>query len=447
MKKMTAVLLALAVLVSVAGCAQKPQETVPETAAVQTAAPETAAAPETTAAEAEEVQQETCVLLHPRLVEYYECAQREDNRFVYEAKAELLELSEEEKTAYPFIDQALTEEYSRFAADRVSEFVSRFLESTKEMDLDLGGYSPYVQTTDVIRMDDHMASILYTAYEYFGGAHGTTVLQSFNYNAKELAPVMLSEIVKDNEKLQEVLVEKLRSEYPENEYFDLENDIKNYTPDPVAPDGKYPYVWTMDYDSLQIYFGEYQLGPYAMGSQRIDLAFADYPDLLVNAYGAAPENYIRRIEPFVTVTDAGQTVRVEYGTNNYGMWNSLRFLVDGSESVFDIFAGKVTVWYVKRNGFGFFFTLSEEEDDVRIFTVYKIDGGQVTELQNMKGFPAAEFRTCEAFSNITEYVPYANRKTSELPVDPAAVKLTVGDYGAQKEAVLSVEEDGTVTVK
>lgn len=468
MKKLTAMILAAAMAFVMAGCGgqagtaetpaagteaqteteapetKAPETKTPETEAVTEAAAETAA--EEPAQETVQIPQEPCIQLHPVATDYYECAQREDNTMIYVAHATYLSLNGEEAAAWPELQSALTEDYCEYVHASVSEFIQKWQENTGDQNLDLGGTDPFRQTVQISRMDSNMASLLTSTYEFLGGQHGYTALRSFNYKTDERRWVQLSEIVKDNEKLQQILEERLVSEYPDAMFFDLPNDLKNYVLDQPAAGDSIPYTWTMDYDSVQIYFGENDLGPYASGSQRIDLKFADYPELFNCSFGAAPENCITCVEPYANCS-AGDTVYTfapRYNTSGY--INELVFDVNGTVNAFPVFCYAADVWFVSAGEDRFFYAFTKEEDDVEKLWVYRVENGSVKEETSAEARIAAVYGSTDPVGTAFGYDSYASARTYEIPADPAGLKLEVKENGTFVQKTLCIE-DGAVVIR
>lgn len=456
MKRFLALILGACLVTSMAACAKKPQETkaqettqtaaqAPET----TKAAETTAAPETKSAEAAVTpmpEQTPVSLLHPVMHDYEEGKQDETNNMIYRIQAQFLSLNEEETAKYPAVDEAFGEDLNEYLYMHINEFIERFTENTKDHPLDLGGEIPFKETTEIYRADDRMCSILVNMYEFLGGAHGSTVLQNFNYNSEKRALVQLSEIVKDNDRLQEILVAELKKQYPDNQFFDLEKDIRNYVLDQPAADGKIAYVWTMDYDSVMIWFPEEALGPHADGSQMIDLAFADYPELFTYNYGAVPADFILNLVPDYKYDFAGRTAEVQYRMDENGCYAELAFIINGTESAFEKFFNKARSMYATRNGHEYIYVFTEGDDDEMLFTVYKIDGDAVTEeVPSQIGYLTQEYKTEEPIGGT-----YAASRTGEYPVDPTSLKVTLkpdGKWGKEKFVTVSIAEDGKLEIR
>jgi len=455
MKKVTALVLAAAMIIAMTACSKKAEETTIAT----TAAPATEAATEAPSKEAEtqpvteaptqaavQVPQEPSIQLHPIASDYYECSQRADNTMEYVAEATYLSLSEEEAAAYPQLADALNEDFNEYVYVNMGEFIEAWKKNTADQPTDLGGETPYKQTVYITRMDSNMASILVNTYAFLGGAHGSTLLKSFNYNTNERALVQLSEIVKDNEKLQQILADRLVKEYPDTQFFDLQKDIKKYVLDQPATGDSIAYVWTMDYDSIQIFFQEEALASHADGAQMIDLKFADYPDLFSYTYGAAPENYITYVEPYVNYTFGEDTVEYEARMDQNGIIAELAFNINGKETAFSVVCNGVQGWFVNEGQNKFFYIFTQGDDDEDLFYVYRITNGDVTEESKIEARIATKYSQTDSIGTAYGYSSYASTKTHEIPADPAGLTIDVKENGNRVEKKVSIE-NGAVVIK
>ena len=429
-KQIIAFLLSTLMILSLAACAGKTQETtVAETVEEITEAVETVPAPpketETeTAAEpqAEEAAQTQVTLLHPMISDYYECKQNDDNTFVYEIEAQILSLNEEEAEKYPAVDTALTEDLQEYIYQHIEEFIENYTQYKEDAETNDYPEGEFTERTFVERMDDRMCSILAETYEYLGGAHGYTMLQSFNYDSDKMRLVQLSEIVKDNAALQDILIEKLQEEYPENEYFDLENDIKNYVLDTPAAADKTAYTWTMGYDYISIWFPEEALGPHAIGSQEIILYFEDYPELFEYSYGSEPDDYVTELSPYYYYTIKDNKVYAKCNTDEYGTYTEVVFEINGTESSFEIFADKVSAYYLTTADEDYIYVLTQGNDDEELYTIYKVVGNDVTvDKQAAEGGLVKEYSSRSPVAS----GDYAAAQTYVLPVDAATMKAAI----------------------
>ncbi|MCR5733221.1 MAG: DUF3298 and DUF4163 domain-containing protein [Lachnospiraceae bacterium] len=133
--------------------------------------------------------------------------------------------------------------------------------------------------------DDNVTSILRTEYGYLGGAHPDYYFECININSQTGEEILLSEIINDKDGLNEVLKDKLNEDYPDGDFFDLDESLACYDLDGV-PEGDEitPYIFTLTPAGITFYFDPYSLNSYADGDQQVDIFFSDIPELLQDDY-------------------------------------------------------------------------------------------------------------------------------------------------------------------
>ena len=130
-------------------------------------------------------------------------------------------------------------------------------EKDEEEDEDFGyedifPYENYLTYT-VHKNTNDILSLTFETSMYTGGAHPFGDRQSFTYNVNTKKELSLSDILgKTQKETNEFVIQKFNEEYSDYELWDLEEEA--------------PFVsfYVDDFD-LVLYFGQYQIGPYAMG--------------------------------------------------------------------------------------------------------------------------------------------------------------------------------------
>lgn len=125
------------------------------------------------------------------------------------------------------------------------------------------------------RPNPDVVSVLFNVYSYSGGAHGMLQLTTLNYDLRTGKRLLLSDIFADPEKALNIFGEnaanKLRNELGSDADEDMitsgtapeENNFQNLT---LTPGG------------LFIEFQPYQVGPWSIGPQRVEMALEDMKD-------------------------------------------------------------------------------------------------------------------------------------------------------------------------
>jgi len=469
MKKITAIITGFAVLAALfTGCGKAANAGANATAAVETkaqegttAAPatqaattaakttEAAAAAETTAASEKPAFDETPVFegvnvnLHPIVIRHSEGAQYADNTHFYSVTGEYLELNEEESQKYPYLAQALSEDYNNYARTRLAEFIEQFKEVSKELKIEWGGEDYYDQKVAIVRMDEQVTSLISTTYSYLGGAHGSVTTATFNYDMSKLGNIELKSLVKDEAKLKEVLIDRLKKDYPENEYFNLEADISSYKVDNY-PGADWAFTWAYDYDGIIFLFDQDMLAPHACGAQTIKLRFEDYPDVVVNKHGTEPERIARPVDYVDDMEFAGHTISWHPHANEYGQYDSIEVIVDKTAVKLPVkYANKLESYLVKADNKLFFYVFSHGDDDEDLFTSFEYADGKAELKYELTGGVILESAQAEPLVGDESYHVYARDNSYAYLLDPTEVTVSHHSQGYSK---LTIDAGGSLSV-
>ena len=196
--------------------------------------------------------------------------------------------TEETAEAYPELAAAL-EKY----ADGTLRYAKKFSSEQDKDALDFfkdGKTGRYMDTTFSVvkRADEKAVSIESEGYYASGGAHGMYWYDARNIDPATGEEIKLSDVVKDQSKLEELLLAELDARYPEMEITKKENLFEGYDMTVTKTDlEQYAYTFTLDPDGICFYFSNYDLGTYTDGSQVIKLLYSASPDLFVRDYSVS----------------------------------------------------------------------------------------------------------------------------------------------------------------
>lgn len=130
-------------------------------------------------------------------------------------------------------------------------------------------YSEY----NVAYNSDNLISIPILTYEFTGGAHGMSVLKSFNYNLKNGQELKLSDIFKEQVDYKKVINSYIKKEIEKNKdlYFSGEDGFKG------IDDNQGFYL---EGDKLVIYFQLYEIAPYYVGIPKFEIPLNEIKDII-----------------------------------------------------------------------------------------------------------------------------------------------------------------------
>jgi hypothetical protein len=137
-------------------------------------------------------------------------------------------------------------------------------------------YELYVNTK--IATTDKTVSYILETYNYTGGAHGGTEVNTFTYDKS-------GKLVKIDDVLTSGWLKEIAT--MSRSYF--YNTLGDYSQPSMIDDGTEPNVenfssWYLTGDNIVFVFGQYQVGPYVLGIQEYKINKSQIPELLQPAY-------------------------------------------------------------------------------------------------------------------------------------------------------------------
>lgn len=217
----------------------------------------------------------------------------EDNTTtLVEGSHDSIRLSEDSREEYPELSAALDQIMKDGTKDYKKQ-VKELLDMREDFpENSLGAEIPnmYKENYYVRRADSQVLSLLERTISYAGGAHGDAAYDTVNLDARTGAEIPLSDVVADQQLFLKAIKEELLKKYGKDMFFDeLDENIKSR----LEGEGDLKPDWTLDPQGITIYFSDYDIAPYASGTQNVTLLYSAYGDLLTDQYRpAVGEGYI-----------------------------------------------------------------------------------------------------------------------------------------------------------
>lgn len=325
----------------------------------------------------------------------------------YSLKTGGLVLSDEEATAYPELNQALTLEYDTLKKN-TQEDLNNLKESAEEMVEYMQGddnmqliaeYTPYV-----LRADENVVSYEQFYDDYYGGAHGYHSYAGFNFDTKTGKKLDLYDVITGEESVKAGIIQELK-----NKYASEDGLVENNTPEEDA-DAFFEYVdskdqsgavaWSLGVDRLNIYYNPYNIGSWALGIVSVSLPFEKYPDAVKEEYKMGTSDYAVNIGIYADYSadiynDGSFSVVSVYpdGADDYAN-SALRIQIQDENGqvtsrVFDdMYYFTMEAYYVKTGNRHFLHVFTHSENDWTADNVYEITNGQIRDLGYVEGTPA-----------------------------------------------------------
>ncbi|MGI6034993.1 MAG: DUF3298 and DUF4163 domain-containing protein [Limnochordia bacterium] len=165
------------------------------------------------------------------------------------------------------INRQLEDRIMSFSAELASE-AERSAEELKETNLPFRRYQAYTRF-DVYGNDKDILSLPITFYQYTGGAHGLSFIESTNIDLESGKQLTLTDFLTGADR-QEILMKAIREQIAaaEEDYFP---ESLNLTALPNEGD------FYLEGDQLVVYYDSYEIAPYATGipAFKIPLSLLD----------------------------------------------------------------------------------------------------------------------------------------------------------------------------
>ena len=203
------------------------------------------------------------------------------NYYTYELDADMAK-------EYPELD-AVLRDYNHFGEEDLMMFFDQNEADILEMLKDREGvYFEDDTFPHLLRSDSLVFSFVDELYVYMGGAHGSTSYTGYNYDPATGKEIRFDDVVSDVSALPDIVVDELGKQNRDlKKYFDeLSEDkesLRESLPDRFA-DNASGIAWGLSYEGLVLCFEDYAMGSYAAGTQIVEIAFNDYPDVFTGKY-------------------------------------------------------------------------------------------------------------------------------------------------------------------
>lgn len=137
---------------------------------------------------------------------------------------------------------------------------------------------PMTVTTEIVRNDAHIISVVLRIDQYTGGAHGQETIQTFNYDLDTKMPITVQSLTQKNpdflEKASTLARAELRIKLADNAQVsqnEIDTEMLNNGTSPIADNfGLFTFP---DDKHITLYFSQYQVAAYVFGSPKITLLF------------------------------------------------------------------------------------------------------------------------------------------------------------------------------
>jgi len=157
------------------------------------------------------------------------------------------------------------------AKDEIMQSVSGdFTPGSGQYELDI--------TYDTVTHSDTVYTLLLTIYQYQGGAHGSQALLPFTFDLKNNKVLTLDDIFTSTPNALKLIEPIAQAAIKQAIGADMvQEDMLSAGATPTSDNYQY---FSLDKDSITFYFQQYQVGPYAIGIQKVTIPFAQLSSVL-----------------------------------------------------------------------------------------------------------------------------------------------------------------------
>ncbi|ACL76290.1 stalk domain-containing protein [Ruminiclostridium cellulolyticum] len=150
----------------------------------------------------------------------------------------------------------------------------------------------------------NILSLVTNTYEYLGGAHGMTTLQAYTVNTKTGELYSFNSLFNQKSNYKKVILDKIKASIDKEKewYFD---EAKTF-----VDEAKGNYKFYIDGNRLVIYFGVYELRPYAGGISRFSIPAKELKGLLKDDI----YNQMVNAKPLEKIRLNGTSVKTQFKT-------------------------------------------------------------------------------------------------------------------------------------
>lgn len=295
---------------------------------------------------------------------------------------------------------------------------------------------PYVSQRDMFlrRADCQVLSVVEQFYAYSGGAHGHSGFCSVNFDVQTGEEIPLEAVIKDKKQLLEVLETEISEKYPDLvQWTDSLTEALQFYDEPLDPELKAEFTWTLDYDGVTFYFSNYDIAAYVAGVQQVTISCYEYPELMEGSYFTnSPKDYVLPLNDCGMLSDVDLTGD---GTTDYisvcrnyvdftDLSESYDVTVNGNTFTQDIYCYDLETYLVKNDGKNYLYVMRTVENDYQYVCVFEITENSVEYLGEFSGglkcFTNAEdFQVTSRFDMLSTYLATADCFVGEngMPVE------------------------------
>ncbi len=168
---------------------------------------------------------------------------------------------EEQKNA--FLSQAEENWKARYATRSLEDSIPEKPSSEEKF--------PFFVTWSQEQLNDRYVSIALEVYAFSGGAHGSTIIKTFNYDVKNRKFISLSDLYAGTPGYLSIVSDAAIAQLRQQQGDTGIDGFSGMLADGASPKPENFEAFTFSDELITIYFQQYQVGPYALGIPKVTL--------------------------------------------------------------------------------------------------------------------------------------------------------------------------------
>ena len=301
-----------------------------------------------------------------------------------ESRGNAIYCTRETAEAYPELAAELEKEAAS-SEKKAKEFAADEDETVNKTGED-SPYGTFKDTTYSVvkRADEKVVSIESQFYTYAGGAHPMIGYFTRNIDPVTGKEIKLADVVKDQKKLNELLLVQLRENYSDASFADDENIFAEYDMNVTASDlGHFAYNFTLDPDGICFYFSLYDLGTYADGVQTVKLLYRNTPDLFVEDYvvgGGYASGIIETGQYDIGGDGTKDEIRFYFSEDEFNQaYEKIYVVKNGQELVSDLYCYNADTFLMHtEDNRDYLYVIAHMDNDASCLNIYDLSGEKPT---------------------------------------------------------------------
>ena len=213
---------------------------------------------------------------------------KQDGKLMIEAKTYAVTLSGKYAEYYPQLQQTLTRiskekksQLHKLLRNWKQDFQSIYEQRKQAMPADTSTPFSYENSFMGLRADSHVFSFASSAYSYFGGAHPTLYYDAMTIDTRTGKVLKLTDVLQKTAGFAAVIADEAIAQQEYRDQLPERSESIRLIQEMIDSDS---LVFGLDNDGMKVYFGNYALGSYAMGTMVVTVPYKTHAEFFCPQY-------------------------------------------------------------------------------------------------------------------------------------------------------------------